>query len=314
MNKFIDSLLFSFFVSISMVMLDALYHLATETAVHINYVLVKITIIFLTLFLTSFWIGKGKHEGIFACILGPIIFYIYYLFADSTLNREVFKLDDSFGYIFLHIFVFAISYLIMYNFLVLKKGLQEIKTTGLAFIMALTIFGLDSFYRLGKIQLTTKNEELVAKVMSFSESLYLVLFLIVIYFLIFYYIKNQKIIAVSYLIGTLFGIYFIGQDISRVIFGITSIIPLFLMKYYLDSISNQYNLKSKDGKSNKFFLMSFVIFAIIGIIYTFLDYKTIKLILKIGLGLSHNNHVMIGTIALTIAIISFYRYLRNKKV
>ncbi len=317
MNKFIDSLLFSFFVSISMVMLDALYHLATETTVHVNYVLVKITIIFLILFLTSFWIGKGKHEGIFACISGPIIFYIYYLFADPTLNRAVFKIDDSFGYIFLHIFVFAISYLIMYNFLVLKKGSREIKTTGLAFIMALTTLGIDSFYRLGKVRLTTKNEELVAKVMSFPESLYLILFLIVIYFLIFYYIKNQKIEMISYLIGSIFGIYLIGQDISRVFFGVTSIIPLILMSYYLNNIDNKLinqenkiisKSKNKQTIDTAFFISS-IILSIIGVIYTFLNYKTIK-ILKIGFGLRHNDHVMIGIIALTIAIVSFYRYLR----
>lgn len=316
MNKFFDSLIFSFFVSISMVMLDALYHLATNTAVHVNYFLVKITIIFLVLFLTTFWVGKGKHEGIFVCISGPIIFYIYYLVADSTLNRAIFKLDDSFGYIFLHIFLFAISYIIMYNFLTIKKGSQEIKTACLAFILALSVVGIDSFYRLGKLQLITNNEELVTAVLGFTESLYLAMFLIVFYFLVFYYIKNSKTRIISYLIGTILGIYIIGHDISRLIFGITSIIPLILIDYYLKNLEIKRNIKInktmiEQTQTRKiFFLITSIILGVIGIIYTFLNYKTIKFILKIGLGLNHNDHVMIGIVTLIIALVSFYKYLK----
>ena len=55
------------------------------------------------------------------------------------------------------------------------------------------------------------------------------------------------------------------------------------------------------------FLVSFIIFVLIGALYTFAPYKTIKNILGIGFGLRHNDHVMIGTIALIIGIVSLYK-------
>ena len=58
-----------------MVVLDALYHLATETAVHINYVAVKFTVIFLVVFLVANWVGKSLTDGVFTSIAGPVIFY-----------------------------------------------------------------------------------------------------------------------------------------------------------------------------------------------------------------------------------------------
>ena len=236
--SFRESLLFSFFVSALMVMLDALYHLGTNTAVHINYVLVKITIIFLVLFLTTYWVGKGKNEGIFACIAGPIIFYIYYLFADATLNRAVFKIDDSFGYVFLHIFAFAIAYIALYNFVLNRRGSKEIQTGALSLIMAFSVFALDSFYRLGKVQIQTKNEELVVAVMGFGESLYLVLFLIVLYFLVFYYLRGGRTQGIIYMLGSLLGIYLVsGGSVERVLIGVFSAgLPLVLMNYYLSKI------------------------------------------------------------------------------
>ena len=234
--SFREALVFSFFVSSSMVMLDALYHLGTETAVHINYVLVKITIIFLVLFLTTYWVGKGKNEGIFACIAGPVIFYIYYLFADSTLNRAVFKIDDSFGYVFLHIFVFAIAYIALYNFVLNRRGSKEVQAGALSLIMAFSVFALDSFYRLGKVQIQTKNEELVVAVMGFGESLYLVLFLMVLYFLVFYYLKSNKTQSVVYMVGSLLGIYLVSAgNVERILVSVVSAgLPLVLMNYYLD--------------------------------------------------------------------------------
>ncbi len=248
--SFREALVFSFFVSSVMVMLDALYHLGTSTAVHINYVLVKITIIFLVLFLTTYWVGKGKNEGIFACIVGPVIFYIYYLVADSTLNRAVFKVDDSFGYIFLHIFAFAIAYIALYNFVLNRRGSKEIQAGALSLIMAFSVFALDSFYRLGKVQIQTKNEELVVAVMGFGESLYLVLFLMVLYFLVFYYLKGGKTQGIVYMIGSLLGVYVIsGGSVERVLVGVVSAgLPLMLMNYYLSRVVGMNNGVKSNGK------------------------------------------------------------------
>ena len=87
MGKLAENLLFSFLVSLPMVVLDGLYHLASETTVHLNYIIVKLLIIFLTVFFIAHWVGKSPREGLFSSIAGPGLFYIYYLFAYPTLNR-----------------------------------------------------------------------------------------------------------------------------------------------------------------------------------------------------------------------------------
>ena len=288
-----------------MVMLDGLYHLGTETAIHLNYMLVKISLIFLILFLTTYWVGKGKNQGIFACILGPVIFYIYYLFADATLNRDHFIIDDSFGYIFLHILVFFIAYFTMYYILTLNKGNKDIRNGAIAFMLAIGTFGLDSFYKMALVQIKTSNEELVATALDFSQSIYLVMFLIVIYFLILTYITNPKYKTLTYLLGSVAGIFIISRDIPRSVVGIfSSLIPLYLMLKYLKD--NQQIQLPSNGKK---FLIATIAFTIIGSIYTFLNYKTIK---AIGFGLQHNDHIMIGTLSLTIAVVALYKFLYQK--
>ncbi|MEK6848362.1 MAG: hypothetical protein AABX65_01890 [Nanoarchaeota archaeon] len=237
-TSFINSLLFSFFISMSMLMLDAFYHLASNTAVHVNYILVKIVIVFLALFLTTLWIGKGTNPGIFSIILGPVIFYIYYVYADATLNRSIFKLDESFGYVFLHILVFLIAYAVFYNFIEKKKGSKELQSAGTSFILALVVFGVDTFFWLSKVQLQTANEEVVAKLMSFDSSLYLVLSLFVTGFLLFNYIKNKLLRGIIYIIAVEIFIFLTSRDVSRTSFGIVSaLIPLILLNYYQSRIS-----------------------------------------------------------------------------
>ena len=151
MNKLSENLVFSFFVSFAMVTLDALYHLATETAVHINYATVKFTVIFLVVFLVVYWVGKSATEGIFTSVSGPVIFYVYYIFANSTLNRAIFKIDENFGYIFVHITALLIAYFVIYRAWVLKKGPKLMKSLAYSFVMALCIYGLDAGYQLSLV-------------------------------------------------------------------------------------------------------------------------------------------------------------------
>ena len=61
------------------------------------------------------------------------------------------------------------------------------------------------------------------------------------------------------------------------------------------------------------FLISAIVFGIIGSIFMFTPYKILKNTLHLGFGLRHNEHVMIGTICLIIAIVSFYRIIRIKE-
>lgn len=233
MNKFAQEFLFSFLVALPMVMMDALWHLATNTVVHINYVAVKFTLIFLTLFLTSYWVGKGFNQGLFATIAGPALFYIYYLFADPTINREVFKIDESFGYIFLHIAVFVIAYAVVYNLILHRKSTKEAQRAGKAFIWALCVVALDAGYQLERVQLATRNEELVAAVLKFDLSLYLTLALIVVGFLIHQYGRMPQVkLPLLTLAGAGF-IFLMGGDWMRTIVGILSAgIPAVLLYYY----------------------------------------------------------------------------------
>lgn len=234
MNKLSDSLIFSLLVSVPMVMLDVLYHLATETAVHINYVAVKFTIIFLTLFLTTYWVGKSWNDGVFATVVGPVLFYIYYLFADPTINREVFRIDDSFGYIFLHVAVFALSYAIVYNFIYRGNDKNhKWYAAGKAFALSFTLFGLDAVYQMLRVQLTTHDEEIVARVMSIDMSLYLVLSVLLVGFLIYYYVKNVAIQSSVLVVSAVVLIGLIGMDMVRAAVGIVSAgIPAALIHYY----------------------------------------------------------------------------------
>ena len=61
------------------------------------------------------------------------------------------------------------------------------------------------------------------------------------------------------------------------------------------------------------FVVSIIIFGVIGSLYTFTPYKILKNILNLGFGLRHNDHVMIGTLALIIAVVSLYKIIRMKK-
>ena len=193
MGRIFRTFIFSFFASLIAVAIDAFYHLATETTVHINYVAVKFVIIFAAVFLVAYWSGKRIVDIIFASISGPVIFYVYYIFAYPTLDRSIFKIDENFGYIFVHIFAMLISYFIVFKIL------------------------------------------------------------------------NKK---------------YLGKNSIKI-------------------------------QKTKFALL-FVIFGIIGSIYTFIPYKTINDVFSIGLGLRHNTHVLIGAIALIVAIASLYKVIRMK--
>ena len=248
MQKFIPSLLFSFFVALSMVVLDMLFHLATETAVHVNYVAVKFTLIFLILFLVTWWVQKGFNEALFACLMGPGIFYIYYVYADPTLNRVLFKIDDSFGYIFLHIAVFLLAYWLVFMVLDKQKGSREVLVAGKAAILTLLLYGLDALYQMQKVQLLTKNEELVAQVLHIDTSLYLILLVFVVGFLCVYYFKSIPLQSVVFIIASALSIFLLGHDLVRAMLGIVSgAVPLFLV-YYYEHISGRMNAVTKRTK------------------------------------------------------------------
>src|SRR3989344_1889634 len=108
-------LAFSLIVTLAMNGFDMLFHLLEDTAVHLGYVAVKFTVIFLTVFLIVHIMGRGKEQGIVTSITGPAIFYVYYRYASPTLDRTLFKLDENVTYLFLHAAFLGIAYYLTHS-------------------------------------------------------------------------------------------------------------------------------------------------------------------------------------------------------
>lgn len=115
MKLSIKVFLFSFIVALLMNLLDIIFHYFTNTAVHLGYVAVKLTIIFISVYLIAQFIGINKREGIITSIFSPFMFYLYYLFAYPTLDRNIFRLDDQFYFFFAHFLMLIIAYFLVYS-------------------------------------------------------------------------------------------------------------------------------------------------------------------------------------------------------
>ncbi len=146
--------------------LDMVYHLATGWAVHLNYVAIKLTVIFLTVWLVTQLIGAGKEEGIVASVFGPFIFYIYYVFAGATLNREIFRIDEQFWFFFLHLTLMLIAYFAAFNFF--KSKNHWIGTSSFVITSSFASIALSGLYLMIKMRLQGLDEETAAKLMTFG--------------------------------------------------------------------------------------------------------------------------------------------------
>ena len=149
--------------------LDMVYHLSTGWAVHLNYVAVKLTVIFLSVWMITQFIGIGKEEGIVAGILGPLIFYVYYVFAGATLNREIFRIDEQFWFVFLHIALMILAYFAMWNFIKSKK--HWLRTAGFVITAGLNLVALDALFVMLRWHLHGINEETSAAMMTLGTIL-----------------------------------------------------------------------------------------------------------------------------------------------
>ncbi|MBI3027261.1 hypothetical protein HYY70_04035 [Candidatus Woesearchaeota archaeon] len=164
--KTYSNFLFSLAVTAVMNALDMIYHLATGWAVHLNYVAIKLTVIFLATFMITQFIGIGKEEGIAASIFGPLMFYVYYVFAGPTLNREIFRLDEQFWFIFLHILLMMIAYFAAWNFISSKKFWT--KTVGFVIAVSFTSAALYALFVMIRWKSAGIEEETAAKMMTFG--------------------------------------------------------------------------------------------------------------------------------------------------
>ncbi len=165
MNSWYNKLLFSILVTLVMNALDMLYHLSTSWAVHLNYAAVKLTLIFLSVYLITALVGIGKQEGIVASILGPFMFYVYYVFANPTLNREVFNIDEQFWFFFLHAAFMLVAYFAM-RYSVQKASVW--KSYIQAFVVWWSMMALELLFLMAVWRLQGIEEEAATMMMTFS--------------------------------------------------------------------------------------------------------------------------------------------------
>src|SRR3989344_1847620 len=165
MSKLSSNLLFSALLTIVMNGLDIVYHLATDWAVHLNYVAIKLTVIFAATLPIVHFIGKGKQQGIATSIIGPFMFYLYYVAANPTLNREVFKIDEQFWFFFLHAAFMAIAYTAAF-WLHQKSGAY--KHVSYIILAAIGAVALDAVFIMSRLKMRGFDEEQEVRFFTFS--------------------------------------------------------------------------------------------------------------------------------------------------
>jgi len=315
MNKVLSNFLFSILITLVMNGLDMVYHLATNWTVHLNYVTIKLIVIFLSVFLITQFIGKGKEEGIVTSIFGPLMFYLYYVSAVSTLNREIFKLDEQFWFIFLHIFFMLVAYFSTVNFIKSRKDwLKKIS------LLVLSVFGtvaFDALFLMVRWRLQGFDEETAASLMNFNIiSLPVLSYFVSSLLLIFIFTKKKY-----------WGNVICGLISSVIIFGFSgdflhSIFAfiIFNLVYYLINSCNLENYISNIMKKSLLLIIGIITF-VIGSFYEFVPRKIIKSISELlifnfmvfGYRIRQNDIILVATILLIVSFVSFYNFYKLSK-
>lgn len=120
MQNALKTFFFCVIVTLVLNAIDMSFHYAAGTAVHLNYVVGKMTIIFLSVYLISQFVGISTRDGIVASIFGPFMFWLYYVFAYPTIDREVFWIDEQFYFMFIHIAMMLVAYFSSYWWMIGK--------------------------------------------------------------------------------------------------------------------------------------------------------------------------------------------------
>ncbi|HSU72423.1 MAG TPA: hypothetical protein VLJ21_01075 [Candidatus Binatia bacterium] len=172
------SLAFAIVVTLAMNALDMLYHVATNTAVHLHYVAVKATVIFATVLLIAVIVGRGRTPGIVTSILGPVAFYIYYTVATPTLDRSLFTLDEAVWYVVVHAIALGIAYWLMQSQIVKNK-----ERLPFAVLVSLAALPLYWGWLMELVKLTGGLDEQTTTVMTFGTALLVLVILFVLVYL-----------------------------------------------------------------------------------------------------------------------------------
>ena len=99
----IRSISFALVATLAMQTLDILGHWIApliftfdkEIAVHFPYVAVKLTVVFFSLLAFTYLMGISVRRGVLGSLTAVTLFDIYYRFAEATLDRSVFMLDEK---------------------------------------------------------------------------------------------------------------------------------------------------------------------------------------------------------------------------
>ncbi len=312
MNKLYSNIIFSILITLVMNGLDIAYHLATDWAVHLNYVAIKLTLIFLTVFLIAQFIGKGKEEGIVTSISGPFIFYIYYLFANPTINRELFRVDEQFWFFFMHSFFMLIAY---FSALKLVKAEEWLKKISFVILASFASLALDAIFIISRFKLQGIGEEEAAALMTFNLITPSILAFVIASLISLIFFKKRYSGLIFGLIAAIV-IFLFSSDLIHAVsaFIISNIIYYFIITYKLENYSNP--------KINKVLWLILGIISLgLGSFYEFVPRKTIKLISEFlifditifNYRIRQNDIILIATILIIIGLVSFYKVYKLNK-
>ncbi len=314
MNKFFSNFLFSLIITLVMNGLDMIYHLATNWTVHLNYVAIKLTVIFLTVFLITYFIGKGKEQGVVASILGPFMFYIYYFSAVPTLNREVFWLDEQFFFTFIHLLFMLISYFAALNYLDSKKDyLKKLSFVLLTSVSSIALYAITLMFQW---RFQGLGEEEAASLMTFAVITPSILSFIPSTIITLFWPKNKLYRSLVTSIISAFVIFFLTKELIYSIFTLVIVNLVFWLAFNYNTHSNISNILTK-----KSWLILTIITLIIGSFYQFVPRKTIKSIAEFlifdfiifGYRIRQNDIILVSTILLIISLVSFYKVYTVRK-
>lgn len=209
---------------------DMIFHLFEGTAVHLNYVAIKLTVIFTAVFVTALTSGLGKSQGIFTSIIGPTIFFIYYRVASSTLNRELFRIDEQLWYVVPHIIFFGFSYWLVYSVLVNKRAKEIWQRIGRGFSLALVAIALDFIYLMFRASMASGgNEEVIAMTLHAPYAAVLLVVLTLVFAGLFILMKRYR----SFVMAILSGLLVVLFGIERTILHGLVLVALVFIAYHI---------------------------------------------------------------------------------
>jgi hypothetical protein len=305
MSKLTSNILFSALLTIVMNGLDIVYHLATDWAVHLNYVAIKLTVIFAATLLIAQFVGKGKQQGIATSIIGPFMFYIYYVAANPTLNREVFKIDEQFWFFFIHAAFMAIVYIAAFW---LHQKHDWKKHASYILLTAVGATALDAIFIMARLKAFGFDEEQEVLYFTFG-----VLALPLLVYLIAAAVTSWKNTRTTQISTSILAGVVVALATWDILHGIFAAILLFAMY----SIIKKYTLEQHvaQGLSKRGWLILAIITGLIGGFYQFVPRKTVRSIAEFlifnftifGYTIRQNDIILVSTLLLVISLVGFYK-------